>query len=287
MPKIDATRFVLAPWFLVGFTLLVINDFVLKVAFGNFLTGKLSDFAGLFVFPFFISAILPARRDLVYVATGILFCAWKSPLSGLLIGFVNGFNVVSIGRTVDYTDLIALTVMPVSLFYFDSRAARPHAVTSHVTSAFAASVAIASVFAFGATTMAGERSVTMDRVYYVRERVADVRSVLEENESIRLERFEHQTLNLPTNSDGSNNPNTWIVEFHPRQKLCGSSLATFRFVVADDGSRSQIAPTFVHFQCPDEKMQPTVNAATERYEEEFRAIFEREVIQRLTLEGTE
>ena len=39
-----------SPGFLIGLSLLLTNDFVLKEQFHNGFTGKLSDFAGLFVF---------------------------------------------------------------------------------------------------------------------------------------------------------------------------------------------------------------------------------------------
>ena len=42
-----------SPGFVVGLSLLLLNDLFLKARFHNPLTGKLSDFAGLFVFPLF------------------------------------------------------------------------------------------------------------------------------------------------------------------------------------------------------------------------------------------
>ena len=41
---------ILNPYFIIGLSVLLLNDFYLKAAYGNFVTGKLSDFAGLPIF---------------------------------------------------------------------------------------------------------------------------------------------------------------------------------------------------------------------------------------------
>lgn len=53
-------------WFLLALTLLLLNDFVLKETFANWFTGKLSDFAGLFVFPLFWITLFPNRKQLIF-----------------------------------------------------------------------------------------------------------------------------------------------------------------------------------------------------------------------------
>ncbi len=50
------------PVFLLSVLLLLLNDWLLKPLFHNDLTGKLSDLAGLFAFPFFLSAFFPAHK---------------------------------------------------------------------------------------------------------------------------------------------------------------------------------------------------------------------------------
>jgi hypothetical protein len=97
--------------------ILVLNDWYLKSTFSNVLTGKLSDFAGLFAFPFFLSALFPRRAIQLYVLTLLLFTMWKSAFIQPFIDFVNGLGL-PIHRTVDYTDLIALTILPFSFYIF-------------------------------------------------------------------------------------------------------------------------------------------------------------------------
>ena len=56
MKKVESTlqlEKIKDPLFLVGLGILLLNDFYLKYAFSNAFTGKLSDVAGLFIFPFF------------------------------------------------------------------------------------------------------------------------------------------------------------------------------------------------------------------------------------------
>ena len=46
------------PLTLISLILLLVNDHVLKIVMPSWLTGKLSDFSGLFFFPFLLAALL-------------------------------------------------------------------------------------------------------------------------------------------------------------------------------------------------------------------------------------
>jgi hypothetical protein len=135
-----------SPGFLIALFLLLVNDFFLKSYLHNSLTGKLSDFAGLFVFPLFWISFFPRFRSWVYLATAGVFIFWKSPASAALIDSWNGFGLFSVGRTVDYYDLIALTVLPFSYIY------GLKAVGLIASRAVPALIAVASMFAFTATS---------------------------------------------------------------------------------------------------------------------------------------
>jgi hypothetical protein len=104
--------------------LLVVNDHVLKTAFPSWITGKLSDFAGLFVFPLLLIALLSLivprwlRPDRVgqaaFVITGLWFGAVKTlpaanRLTGQLIGAALGGGPLQIA--LDPTDLMALLML--------------------------------------------------------------------------------------------------------------------------------------------------------------------------------
>jgi hypothetical protein len=106
-----------SPAFVFAVITLLVNDFVLKQLFPGVITGKLSDFAGLFAFAVFGSAWLPARRLAVHVATGAGFAIWKSPLVQPWIDAWNSFAPMNIGRVVDASDLLALVMLPVAWLY--------------------------------------------------------------------------------------------------------------------------------------------------------------------------
>lgn len=119
--KIDNLEVLAHPGFLVALLLLVANDFYLKYHYPSWLTGKLSDFAGLYVFAQFIAAITGVRIAWIAIVSAILFAAWKSPLSTPLINLVNIFSPLKIHRMVDYTDLIALIVLPLAVGQYAAR----------------------------------------------------------------------------------------------------------------------------------------------------------------------
>jgi hypothetical protein len=104
---------ILLSWsFLLGLVLLLLNDFYLKAAYPGFLTGKLSDFAGLFIFPLFFYAFFPKYKKQIFLFTAVFFIYWKSPYADAFIAFWNAYAPFAIGRVVDYSDLWALVVLP-------------------------------------------------------------------------------------------------------------------------------------------------------------------------------
>ena len=108
----------LASWpFLLGLCLLLLNDHILKYQWPNVATGKLSDFAGLFVVGF----LMAGRQLSWWRLTGILglvpaFLWWKSASSSSAISAWNGWAPFPIGRTVDLSDGIALLVLPLAVW---------------------------------------------------------------------------------------------------------------------------------------------------------------------------
>lgn len=103
------------PAFLVAIVILLVNDLYLKAHHPSWLTGKLSDFAGLYVFTQFVAVTLNVRIVMAASVSGVLFIAWKTPLVTPLISFVNEHTRVRLHRTIDYTDLLALLVLPIAV----------------------------------------------------------------------------------------------------------------------------------------------------------------------------
>lgn len=97
--------------------MLFVNDFFLKDLYPSMLTGKLSDFAGLIVFPIFVYFVLGKWKRQIFIIAGLFFIFWKSTLSQGIIDYANGILPFQIMRIVDYTDYIALLSLPFGYFY--------------------------------------------------------------------------------------------------------------------------------------------------------------------------
>lgn len=105
---------ILNPIFIACLMALLINDFYLKHSFSNTLTGKISDFAGLIIFPIFITYIFPKTKKWISIATGILFIIWKTPIVTPFIEAINQIFPLKIQRVIDYSDYWALIVLPIA-----------------------------------------------------------------------------------------------------------------------------------------------------------------------------
>jgi len=101
-------------WFIIALFILLLNDFFLKELYNNWFTGKLSDFTGLFVFAIFWSVIFPKYKKVIFFLTSIAFVFWKSHFSKFFINFWNSLEILQIYRVIDYTDLIALIILPLA-----------------------------------------------------------------------------------------------------------------------------------------------------------------------------
>lgn len=144
------------PGFLVALVLLLANDFYLKSHYSNWLIGKLSDFSGIYVFTQFVATCFRARIVSSAVASAILFAVWKSPLATPLIEWVNQYSALPIHRTIDYTDLMALAVLPLAVRFYDGRTTWPWNFVKYP----AAALAMLSIMA--TSTISPSYNVRMD-----------------------------------------------------------------------------------------------------------------------------
>ncbi|MFT3935770.1 MAG: hypothetical protein QM726_19235 [Chitinophagaceae bacterium] len=102
--------------FLCCLLLLIVNDHWLKQSFHNWLTGKLSDIAGIIMLPLLLAYLLPRQQRYSIAIAAVLFIFWKSPYSQAFIDSYNRFSFIPIMRTVDYTDLFVLLLIPIPYF---------------------------------------------------------------------------------------------------------------------------------------------------------------------------
>ncbi|SOE22232.1 hypothetical protein SAMN06298216_2680 [Spirosomataceae bacterium TFI 002] len=116
MRKVSTNQAIL--FFLVALTILLLNDFYFKTTFHNAFTGKLSDFAGLLIFPWFWSLFFPKMAKPIYFATALFFVFWKLDASTSIINLLNETIGASFYRVLDLSDIFALTILPVSFLLF-------------------------------------------------------------------------------------------------------------------------------------------------------------------------
>lgn len=103
-----------SPIFALSLAALVCNDWLLKSWLHDWLTGKLSDFCGLFVFASLMLIVFSRHARYALVGVAILFTWWKSSFSQPAIDFFNSLPLIHLHRTVDYSDLMALLVLPLA-----------------------------------------------------------------------------------------------------------------------------------------------------------------------------
>jgi hypothetical protein len=133
------------PYFLFSLVFLILNDWIFKYSFHNTITGKLSDFAGLFAFPFLISALFPKQIKGIHICTFLFFIFWKSEFSQPYINLIN-YKIVLIDRVIDYSDYVALISIPLSYFYFNqNKKFNLKPIFSHI-------ILVVSCIAFSATS---------------------------------------------------------------------------------------------------------------------------------------
>jgi hypothetical protein len=229
----NSRQILLSPFFLLGLFLLLLNDFVLKSALHNFFTGKLSDFTGLFVFPLFFAAFFTKRKLFIYFSTAFVFAFWKSPFSQGLIDLWNSFQFFKIGRTIDYTDLFALSVLPLSYFYFKIETQKQKNFSLNFAKRILASfVVLLSVFAFTATTSIEDRNVSIVKDYYFKLNRNKIENILKQNEKITNLKIIREADFYPPNTEFD--PNGFYADFKLKQQICDSNLPEFSFHIQQE-----------------------------------------------------
>ena len=114
------TKILLNHVFILGLILLIVNDHFLKDLYGNFITGKISDFAGVLIFPMFLKFIFRLTTKKSIFFTIVFFIYWKSGFSQSLIDTINSIFWIRFDRVIDYTDLVAFIILPLSYYALEN-----------------------------------------------------------------------------------------------------------------------------------------------------------------------
>ncbi|MBL0911917.1 MAG: hypothetical protein IBJ09_06040 [Bacteroidia bacterium] len=144
-------NYLLNPVFMTGLFVLLCNDLFLKEAWGNALTGKLSDVAGVCILPLFIAFLLPGRKRTALGFTALFFIFWKTELSTPFLNVWNAHIPFGLNRVADLTDLLVLPVLLLSASVLD-KPERFSFTYMHKLPAVRLGVLFLAVFAFGATS---------------------------------------------------------------------------------------------------------------------------------------
>jgi hypothetical protein len=112
----DRLELLPSPPFIAALALLVVNDFALKPLLHNAVTGKLSDFAGLFALTLFAATLWPRHRRLAACTIAAAFTFWKTSYAEPLIEWLNLVLPFAVDRIVDLTDLVALPMIPLAVW---------------------------------------------------------------------------------------------------------------------------------------------------------------------------
>ena len=107
-------NWLLHPVFMTCVALLLLNDLYLKYTFHNRVTGKLSDITGLMAFTIAGFALFTTRKWKIIAFVAVFFSWWKSPLSEPIIAFFNEQFHFPLYRVVDYSDYLALCILPLT-----------------------------------------------------------------------------------------------------------------------------------------------------------------------------
>ena len=118
---------ILHPWSLMSIAVLFINDQYLKYAYTSWLTGKLSDFAGLVFFPLIVELVLQNRKWSV-VTTGIGFAVVKLTVVGnglYNMVYQKFYSMLGWGEMVplvmDASDCLALVALLIPLYWIPEK----------------------------------------------------------------------------------------------------------------------------------------------------------------------
>ena len=139
------------PVALLSIALLIVNDHFLKPTYANWITGKLSDFAGLVFFPLLLVSAWelvrnrgPSRTALnvACVVTAIVFTLAKTTAVGSLafqwgLGLaqwpfrvIAGHSLAPVAHVMDATDLIALPSIALAWWIGAARTRAPHTASA-------------------------------------------------------------------------------------------------------------------------------------------------------------
>ncbi|QQS33276.1 MAG: hypothetical protein IPM50_01460 [Acidobacteriota bacterium] len=282
LDKTELSRVLTSTGFLFGLFVLFLNDFFLKSAFGTSLTGKLSDFAGMFVFPLFLAALVPRRAPSMCFAAALAFVFWKSPFSNFAVDVLNSVSPLAIGRIIDYSDWMAVTILPVSYCYFRSLTKIPR--MRYRTDPLATmAVLLLSVFVFTATTLTKDRSIRLESSYVIKETHEEFQWGLRQSRSIsrvEVRRDDEVFANVP---NATIDRKTYFFDVVVKKPTCDSKSTLVSFLIEDEDGTSLLRGISAEFECRAYETAEDYNELNKRFTEHIEALFTEEILSRASV----
>lgn len=286
--KTKLQHILISPGFLFALFVLFFNDFYLKAAFGNFLTGKLSDLAGLFAFPILVAAFAPRRSLAIYavVASGFIF--WKSPFSNFAIDILNSFSPFAFGRVIDYSDWIAITILPISYCYFQFITDRPYG-QSAIYRPITVTILLLAMFVFTATQLVRDRTLSINDTYFVEQKHSEMESSLRNSSSIlgvKVRRYDELFANMPKGvnlPNSTEDQNTYFFDVTVDRPTCDSHSTLISFLIEEENSGTILRGIDTSFECRAYETAESESELNKKYLEHTKALFNQEILSRLSL----
>lgn len=249
----NRTALFLSPGFLLGLTALAVNDFLFKPAFHNVVTGKLSDFAGLWAFGIFLVALIPKYPRTMLLISGAIFLFWKSSYSQSLIDIWNTGSLPRIGRVIDATDYIAIIVLPCALSYIKYRLAFGNAPLTLVRKFASFAAIIFSLVFFTATQFVGDHVCCS----------GDYRFKMTKDEFLKKLSLTEITDIRHVEKMSNREEGDWY-SFYLKEKYCGRLLQVNLHIKAQD-NETQVSIAYILYNCKE----PNDTYIQQKFEQEI------------------
>jgi len=106
--------------FIFCLVVLFVNDHYIKFNYSGWLSGKLSDAAGIIILPLILAYIFPKIGKMAVIVSALLFLFWKSEFSQALIDLYNQYSFVETSRIIDYSDLVVFVFLPAPYYIINN-----------------------------------------------------------------------------------------------------------------------------------------------------------------------
>jgi len=174
------------------------------------------------------------------------------------------------------TDLVALSVLPVSYVFYIRKANQslndfqPVFFKRPATSG----IVLVSIFAFTATSHEEDRKISIDKKYELDMNIAEFENRVKNTKSFEILKFEKETEAFPSNQypNVKTDPNGYYLFFDLQEEYCESKKLRI-FISLKFENKVVINSSNLDYWCP--------NPPSDEDKQNVNAIFEREVIEKL------